>query len=302
MAAFGSGVALLSLAAAIVSLTRDLEIWSILATILGGWALGAAFVAAMERLGAAGLVLHVVVAIAAGAAGTTIGSWPTPPGDRVLAAIVVVGGIALAPAAGWVWLTLFGGLLGRVRVGRRPTDPPSLEWRAAPTGGAVVEVRAVPMSARSLAGMIALATVAAAIPVMVVLIGFSDVVARWGPRAFVVLVALPFAGLVYLCLRVYVGSRSVSYTIVFGSADVAVASADREERFAYREIELLRWRERGEFARLEVRTAMRHRTLLIGLTRGPALPPLSRRSVGLLEAEGLRVQISRDRQLTTYRR
>ncbi|MDT3329578.1 hypothetical protein Q9S78_02735 [Microbacterium sp. KSW-18] len=300
--ALGAGLALFALAVAVVLAASDLDIWSILLAVVGGWALGAAFVGAVERLGAAGLIVHVVVASAAGAVLATVGSWGDLQGSPVLRAVVVAGGIALAPASAWIWIALLGRVLGRIRVGRRPSPPSTLDWRAAPAGGAAVEVRAVSMSMRGLAAGIVLAIIAAAVLVIAVLIGLSDVFPRLGPRSLVVLVALPFAGLAYLALWAVVQHRSATYTITFGASDVRIANAGREERFAYRDIDLLRWRERGEYARLEVRTATTHRTLLVGLTRTPALPPLSRRTVGLLEAEGLTAQVSRDRALTTYRR
>lgn len=300
--AFAVGLLLLALAAVMMLATSDLDIWSILAAVLGGWAISAAFVDAVGRLGVAGLVVHVLVAISAAIVLAGVGSWGEPPGDPLLRAAVVAGGIAAAPAAAWIWIALLGRSLGRAPTGRRrlPQEQPTLEWRARPTGGAGLDVRAVPMSIRSLAGLIVLAIVATAVPVVAVVIGFSDVVARFGPRALVVVVALPFAGLAYLCLRAAFRRRSGEYTITFGAGEVRLASEAHEERFAYRDIEMLRWRERGEYARLEVRTAAAHRTLLTGLTRNPALPPLSRRTVGLLEAAGLTAEVSRDRALTTY--
>ncbi|CAL4858527.1 hypothetical protein [Microbacterium sp. MM2322] len=302
--AFGAGLLLLALVAAMMLATSDLDVWSILAAVLGGSAIGVAFVDAVERLGVAGLVIHLLVAISAGIVLAGVGSWGEPPDDPLLRAVVVAGGIAAAPAAAWTWIALLGRFLGRAHTGRRrpPQEQSTLEWRAAPTDGAVLDVRAVPMSIRSLAGLIVLAVVVTAVPVVAVVISFSDVVARFGPRTLVILVALPFAGLAYLCLWAVFRRRSGEYTITFGAGEVRLASGAREERFAYRDIEMLRWRERGEYARVEVRTAAAHRTLLVGLIRHPALPPLSRRTVDLLEAAGLTAQVSRDRAMTTYRR
>ena len=196
----------------------DLSFFPFLLMLVGGWCFGFAFVNATLHMvpRRAGVILHVVVAVAIGTAivvvgesgGVVLDSVPEP--GRAVAFVLT---FAAIPAAGWIWLGLISRLsdvFARQDARKRPT-PTTPEWEREESGdGSGVRFAGIPVRMRVLTGVIVGIVVVVGIFVASLLILLDDVVMRLGPQLLVIVVGAGIALPMYLALRAALQRRPVA--------------------------------------------------------------------------------------------
>lgn len=293
----------------------DLSFFPFLLMLVGGWCFGFAFVNATLRMvpTTGGVILHVVVAIAIGMAivfvgasgGDALDSVPEP--GRAVAFVLT---FAAIPAAGWIWLGLISRLsdvLARQDARKRPT-PTTPEWERAESGdGSGVRFAGIPVRMRVLTGVIVGIVVVVDIFVASLLILLDDVVMRLGPQLLVIVVGAGIALPMYLALRAALQRRTVECVVVFGNDEIRVKAGESSQTIPFRDLELLLWRSRSDYARIEVRGAGVDLSLIAGLAKPPVgrtaeLPALPRRVFRRLELAGMTEKRSRRDDVVTFHR
>lgn len=283
--------------------------------LLAGWFLGDALVTGIGRVGSRRIALLTHSGIAAVFA---VSAWLAVPHMADLPALlrgftpewawgagIVMGVVsALLPMAGWVWITFVTRLVGLIPTpGGGPSRPP--RWRSDPNGVSV-EFVAVPMSLRTLAVGIG----------CVVMFGGAGVAASAihvvpdrfeSPQLFILGAALVIGFALYSVVRVILRSLSRRWELTFGDDGLHMTVNGDAVWLRYDEIDGLSWRSTTEYARMEIVTAGRRTTALVGVARrvpgiSPTLPDLPRRVRDLLEARGLSEVRPQRPGIAAYRR
>lgn len=292
----------------------DLSFFPFLLMLVGGWCFGFAFVnATLHMPSRSGAVLHVVVAVVLGgtialvveSGGDLLDPFPEP-----VRAVSVVLQLAAIPAAGWIWLGLIGRLsdvFARRDAKKRPT-PTMPEWEREESGdGSSVRFPAIPLRMRVLTGTIVGIMVVVGLFATLLLIALDDIVMRLGPRLLIIVVGALIALPVYLAVTAVLRRRTIVCVVAFENDEIRVKTGDSNHTIPFRDLELLLWRSRSDYARIEVRGAGVDLSLITGLAKPPAgrsaeLPPLPRRVFRRLELSGMTEKRSRRDDVITFRR
>lgn len=320
------GVVLLVAAIVWTLAGADLDFFPFLLMLLGGFGLAFSFVNATMEMRPAwvGVVLHVAVAAALT---TTMIIVIEFDGAALLAdlpeparAIALVLQIAAGPATGWIWL----GLLSRVTdlfrrrdTAKRPAPTPPGWQREDTADGSRVEFPAVQLRMRALTIAIVLIVVVVGLAGAAMLIAVDEAGVVVGPRVAVIVVGAVLALPVYLVLRAAIRRRTLSCTVAFGDDELRIRAGSSTHRILFRDLEVLVWRTRSDYARVEVRGAGVQGvgvqragvdlSLIAGLAKPPSgstaeLPALPRRVFRRLELAGLTVQRTRRDEVVIFRR
>lgn len=272
-----------------------------LLTLVGGLLSGAAFVALTDRIRSPrrSIVAHLAGILVGG--GTAFAIMRFVDGadgaiDRPVLGALVFAQAFLAPAAGWMVLTLIARISARVA---QPSQPalPLPGWRRDGERW-VIAFTAVPMRVRTLTWMIlAVLLVTAAATVLLFLIADSWLL-RLGPVAVIVPLAVVIVLPGYLVLRAIHRRRAVPVRVEWAPQSIAISAGASSWSFPLHEIDRLRWREDTDYARIEVASASASVTLMTGLLRSSraaasTLPPLREEQIAALRRAGLRPQRSR---------
>ncbi|WP_406245483.1 hypothetical protein ACI7YT_10520 [Microbacterium sp. M] len=292
---------------------EDLSFFPFMLMLVGGWCLGFAFVNATLRMvpTRSGVILHVVVAIALGAAIVFVGESGADVLDSVPEpgrAVAFVLTFAAIPAAGWIWLGLvsrLGDVFARQDAKKRPT-PMTPEWEREESGdGSAVRFAGIPVRMRVLTGVLVGIVVVVGLFVASLLIVLDDVATRLGPQLMIIVVGAGIAMPVYLALRVVLQRRTVECVVAFGNDEIRVKAGESSHTIPFRDLELLLWRSRSDYARIEVRGDGVDLSLITGLAKPPAgrtaeLPALPRRVFRRLELAGMTEKRSRRDDVITF--
>lgn len=309
------GALLLAAAIAATLVGDDLSLFPFLLMLVGGWCFGFSFVNATLRLRPArtGVILHIVVAVLLSAALMAVVEFG---GDALASFSEPVRGIALVlqmaaiPAAGWIWL----GLIARVsdvftrrEAKKRPLPVPPAWMKEEDADGSAVRFPAIELRMRALTTAIIVIVGVAGAGVFLLLIALDDIVMRLGPRLMIILVGVVIALPVYLIFTAVLRRRTEACTVAFGDDELRVQAGDEMHVIPFRELELLLWRTRSDYARIEVVGAGTDLSLITGLAKPPTgfsaeLPPLPRRVFRRLQLAGLSLQESRRKDVVTFRR
>ncbi|WP_435746358.1 hypothetical protein [Microbacterium sp. PMB16] len=293
----------------------DLSFFPFLLMLVGGWCFGFSFVNATFRLRSrrTGAVLHVVVAVLLGAALMIVVEFgkdalsSLPESAR---GVVLVLQLAAIPAAGWIWL----GLIARVSdvftrrdAKKRPLPVPPVWVKEEDADGSAVRFPAIELRMRALTIAIIVIVGVGGTGAFLLLIALDDIVMRLGPRLMIILVGVLIALPAYLVFTAVLRRRTVQCTVAFGNDELRVQVGDEMQVIPHRELELLLWRTRSDYARIEIRGAGADISLITGLAKPPTgfsaeLPPLPRRVFRRLELAGLSLQESRRKDVVTFRR
>ncbi|UYO95644.1 hypothetical protein OED01_08425 [Microbacterium sp. M28] len=309
------GALLLGGAIAVTLAGDDLSFLPFLLMLVGGWCFGFAFVNATLRTVPArsGVILHTAVATALGAAivivgeagGDMLDSVPEP--GRAVAFVLT---FAAIPAAGWIWLGLIsrlGDVFARQDAKKRPT-PTTPEWEREENGdGSAVCFAAIPVRMRVLTGTTIGIVVVVGLVVVSLLIVLDDVVMRLGPQWMIIVIGAGVALPAYLALRAVLQRRTVECVVAFGDDEIRLTTRDSRHTVSFRDLELLLWRSRSDYARIEVRGAGVDLSLITGLAKPPAgrtaeLPALPRRVFRRLELAGMTEKRSRRDDVISFHR
>ena len=309
------GALLLAVAIAFTLAGDDLSFFPFLMMLVGGWCVGFAFVNATMRMVPArnGALLHAGIAVALGAAIAFVvesGGDLLEPLPEAVRAVAVVLQLAAIPAAGWIWLGLLsrvGDMLTRREAKKRPT-PTTPEWERDESGdGSSVRFPGIPLRMHVLTRTIIGIVLVAGVFTTLLLIALDDIVMRLGPRLMIILVGVVVALPVYLALTAVLRRRTASCVVAFGNDELRLQVGEEAHVVPFRDLELLLWRPRSDYARIEVRGAGVDLSLITGLARPPAgrtaeLPVLPRRVFRRLELAGLTLERSRRDDVITFRR
>ncbi|WP_223628245.1 hypothetical protein [Microbacterium sp. EST19A] len=309
------GALLLAVAIAFTLAGDDLSFFPFLLMLVGGWCVGFAFVNATMRMVPArnGVLLHTGVAVALGAAIAFVvesGGDLLDPFPAAVRAVAVVLQLAAIPAAGWIWLGLIGRLsdvFARRDARKRPT-PTTPEWEREESGdGSSVRFPGIPLRMRVLTGTIVAIVVVVGLFATLLLIAFDDIAMRLGPRLMIIVVGAVLALPMYLAVTAVLRRRTVECVVAFGNDEIRVNVGESSRTIPFRDLELLLWRSRSDYARIEVRGAGVDVSLIAGLAKPSAgrtaeLPVLPRRVFRRLELAGLALERSRRDDVITFRR
>jgi hypothetical protein len=312
---------------------NGLDLVPFLFTLVGGWSCGHGFVNATMRMSPPlrGAIVHLAGAVLAAAAiGAVVfgdkGAAAALP--DALSGVYLLVQMAAIPAVAWTWLALLSRAIGALP-GPRPRAalaPPA--WQR-DGDGSILRFRAIPLRMPALAGRIAALVVVVGAVVTLGLIVTGDFAERAGPRIVVILVGALVALPAYLLFLAVVRRRTAACTVRFGDDRVRLEIGTERHDLRWLDVDLLRWRRDGDYARLELRgrddgngtgegttagtgngTAVGVATkisLITGLTRprnavAPQLPGLPPRVVRALESAGLHREPSRRPTVETFRR
>jgi hypothetical protein len=309
------GTVLLLVAIGFTLLGDDLSFFPFLLMLIGGWCFGFAFVnATMDTVPARnGAILHVAVAVVLGALVAFViefGGDLLDPFPESVRGVAVVLQLAAVPATGWIWL----GLLSRVtdlfrrRDAKKRPLPVTPAWEREESGdGSIVRFPAIELRMRTLTQAIVAIVVVVGLLGVALLIALDDIVMRMGPRIALLLLGIVLGLPVYLLLTAILRRRTVQCTVAFGNDELRVRVGAELHTIPFRELELLRWRTRSDYARIEVRGAGADLSLVAGIAKPPRgfsaeLPPLPRRVYRRLELAGLALEKSRRDEVITFRR
>lgn len=282
-----------------------------LLAVVGGWLCGVGFVRATLRMRRPGIgvLAHAVGAVLAGvllwamvSLGPVIAGGLDEPGRAALA----VAQFASAPAAGWIWITLIGRVAALVS-SRAPRVAPPIGPAWEHEGKeSLLQFPAVPLRMRTLGLAIAAVVVVFGGIAATLLILTGDLAERLGPRLVIIVVGAGLALPGYLLLKALLHRRTVDCELRIGPERLRVRAGAMALDASFHEIDLLRWRCDGDYARLEVHCGGRELSLVAGIARvpkgtAPTLPLLPAIITRRLEAGGLWSSRSR-RGLTTFRR
>ncbi|MFK4761736.1 hypothetical protein ACI3KS_12435 [Microbacterium sp. ZW T5_45] len=291
-------VLLLAAGVAVTLLTEDLGIAQFLLLLGGGWCAGFSFVNAVEQMPRNGLVLHLAVTIVLAAILVTVitsGSALIESVPEPLRGVLLTLNLAAIPATGWIVL----GLLGRVTQGLRRREEARRPLRAVPDwqrddsgDGSIVAFTAIEMPFRALTRAIVWIVVLVGALAVVLLIAFSDIVLHFGARLSIIVVGVVLALPAYSILTARLRRRTVACTLALGNDEVRIDVGGAASVIRYSRLDHLLWREKSDYARVEVRGAGTDISLLVGIaTAAPGvaaeLPPLPRRIIRRFEREGL---------------
>ncbi|MFB6611440.1 hypothetical protein ACFCVO_14030 [Agromyces sp. NPDC056379] len=280
--------------------------------LVGGWLCGFSFVNATFRMTPVrrGVVNHVIGAVVSAALvvtaaefdGSLLATAPEPA--RISLAIVQ---FAAIPAAGWIWLALIGRVSAAVGTPKQPA-PIAPEWVRAERGrGSEVRFAAVPIPVRTLTIAIIVIVVVMSGVATLALIFVGDLVYALGARLTIIVVGVVFALPVYLAGRAVARRRTLACTVGFGNDRLWLTAGSTTTIVLFRDLELLVWRRKSDYARVEVRGADVEASLVTGIAAPPPgataeLPALPRRVLGRLHDEGFALERSRRGEVLTFRR
>ncbi|MFF2494090.1 hypothetical protein [Agromyces sp. NPDC058064] len=298
---------------------QGMEFVPYLLMLVGGWLCGFAFVNATLSMTPArtGAVVHVLGAVIAAAFvwfAVDVAPALLEAAPEWVAAGFVILQFAAIPASAWIWLGLISRATAAIgaRDARRAAGRPARvtpEWERATHGrGSAVRFAAVPLRMSTLTGIIIAITLVGGILCTVALIAVDDVVMNLGPRFAIVFVGVFIALPAYLLFRRRMRARTVDSVVEFGDDELRlVIGADAAvQRLPYRDLELLVWRARSDYARLEVRGSGLDVSLVAGVAAPrdgftAELPPLSRRVIGRLQDLGLTLERRRRGEVLVFR-
>ncbi|PRA79081.1 hypothetical protein [Microbacterium sp. MYb66] len=309
------GTVLLLVAIGFTLVGDDLSFFPFLLMLIGGWCFGFAFVnATMDMVPARnGAILHVAVAVVLGALVAFViefGGDLLDPFPESVRGVAVVLQLAAVPATGWIWL----GLLSRVtdlfrrRDAKKRPLPVTPAWEREESGdGSIVRFPAIELRMRTLTQAIVAIVVVVGLLGVALLIALDDIVMRMGPRIALLLLGIVLGLPVYLLLTAILRRRTAQCTVAFGNDELRVRVGAELHTIPFRELELLRWRTRSDYARIEVRGAGADLSLVAGIAKPPRgfsaeLPPLPRRVYRRLELAGLALEKARRDEVITFRR
>jgi hypothetical protein len=310
------GAALLLAAIGFTVAGDDLSFFPFLLMLVGGWCFGFAFVNATLGMVPArnGAVLHLGVAIVLGALVAFVAEFggallePLPAAVRGVAVVLQMAAI---PAAGWIWLALIGRVtdfFARRDAKKKPV-PVTPDWEREESGdGSVVRFPGIELRMRSLTQAIVAIVVVFGLLGVAALIALDDIVMRMGPRIAILLLGIVVGLPVYLAFTAMLRRRTQQCTVAFGNDELRVRVGEARYTIPFRELELLRWRTRSDYARVEVRGGSGvDLSVVTGITKPPRgfsaeLPPLPRRVHRRLELAGLTLEKSRREEVITFRR
>lgn len=273
-----------------------------LCVLVGGWAVAFAIVNALSALHErTAWIVHVVLAVAMaallssslsalGALEAVSAPWRSALGFAAL---------ALPPACGWVLLTLLGRVLGLLtgRAARRAAARPRLAWSEG-DGRPGLTVMAARVSRARVTAFVVVATIASGAVAAGAVIFAERWVSRLGPMLLVFLIGSVIVLPSYLIARAIANKRRIPLTLRWRTGAIIV-DTDASWTVPFATLTRLVWQERGDLARIELHTAQRSETYLVGLVRQDAgasseLPPLQRQMVRVLEDAGLPARVRRD--------
>lgn len=309
------GAVLLLVAIGFTLLGDDLSFFPFLLMLVGGWCFGFAFVnATMDMVPARnGAILHVGVAVVLGALVAFViefGGDLLDPFPEAVRGVAVVLQLAAVPATGWIWL----GLLSRVadlfarRDAKKRPPPVTPEWEREESGdGSIVRFPAIELRMRTLTQAIVAIVVVVGLFGVALLIALDAIVMRMGPRIAILLMGIVLGLPVYLLFTAILRRRTAQCTVAFGNDELRVRVGAELHTIPFRELELLRWRTRSDYARIEVRGAGVDLSLVAGIAKPPRgfsaeLPALPRRVYRRFELAGLTLEKSRRDEVITFRR
>jgi hypothetical protein len=279
--------------------------------VVGGCLCGAGFVGATLRIRRRGLgaLAHGIGAVLAGVllwAMVSFGAGLADVLNDPARAAFAVAQFASAPAAGWIWITLIGRVSALVSSRAQQVAPPAGPAWEHEGKESLLRFPAVPLRMRTLGLAIAAVVVVFGGIAATLLILTGDLAERLGPRLVIIVVGAGLALPGYLLLKALLHRRTVACEAWIGPERLRVRAGATALDASFHEIDLLRWRCDGDYARLEVRSGGRELSLVAGMARvpkgtAPTIPPLPAIITRRLEASGL--SSSRSRQgLTTFRR
>ncbi|WP_217181882.1 hypothetical protein [Streptomyces sp. AC495_CC817] len=307
------GVLLLATAVGLALGGSDLDIWHFILIIVGGWCLGAAFVNLTVRMPRDGVVLHVAGAVVIAAIMvflTEYGRRLVPIVGEQLATVAFVVQLAAVPAAAWIWI----GLLSRItdailrRDRRRGGERVTPEWERDERGdGSFVRFPGIEVRMRDVTLAIIGIVLAAGAVGVALMIWFDGVVMRLGPRMSIVLVGLVLGLPAYFALTAVLRRHTAACTLAFGNDEVRIKVDEASFVIRHRDLEYLRWRQKSDYARVEVRGGGVDLSLFTGLAKPPPgrtaeLPPIPRRVFRRLELAGFAMEESRRGEVITFHR
>lgn len=293
----------------------DLSFFPFLLMLVGGWCFGFAFVNATLGMVPArnGAILHLAVGVVLGALVAVViefgGDLLEPLPDAVRGVVVVLQ-LAAIPAVGWIWLGLISrvtDLLSRRDAKKRP-PPVTPEWEREESGdGSVVRFPAIELRMRTLTQAIVAIVVVVGLFGVALLIGLDDIVMQMGPRIAILLLGIVIGLPVYLLFTAILRRRTQACAVAFGNDELRVRVGTELHTIPFRDLEVLRWRRRSDYARIEVRGAGADLSLVAGIAKPPRgfsaeLPALPRRVFRRLELAGLTLEKSRRDEVVTFRR
>lgn len=310
------GAVLLLAAIAVTVAGDDLSFFPFLLMLVGGWCFGFAFVNATFDVVPArnGAILHLGVAIVLGALVAFVAEFggdllaPFPDAVRGVAVVLQMAAI---PAVGWIWL----GLLSRVtdlitrRDAKKRPPPVTPEWEREESGdGSIVRFPGIELRMRSLTQAIIAIVLVFGLLGVAALIALDDIVMRMGPRIALLLLGIVVGLPVYLAFTAILRRRTQQCAVAFGNDELRIRVGEVRYSIPFRDLELLRWRTRSDYARFEVRGGSGvDLSVVTGIAKPPRglsaeLPPLPRRVYRRLELAGLTVEKSRRDEVVTFRR
>lgn len=310
-----SGLTLLAVAVAWTLVSADLGFFGFLLMLIGGWAVGFAFVNATVEMRPPVVGVLVHVSVAAGLAAAMY--WMIEHSEEALAAlsapakaIVTVLQIAAVPAVGWIWLGLLSrlaDLLRRRESAHRPA-PRAPTWERDESGdGSRVEFSAIEVRMREITAWTVALVLIAGCGAVALLIALDDVVVHLGPKIAIIIVGVVIAMPVYLLFLAVLRRRAAACSVAFGNDELRIRIGARAHVIPFRTIERLVWRTASDYARVEVRAADVDLSLVVGLAKAAAgrtaeLPALPRRVFRRFELVGLVVEPARRDDIVTFQR
>ncbi len=206
--------------------------------------------------------------------------------------------LALPTACGWVLITLVSRFSNRVRcqAAQRALSIPLLDWS---DGDDQPRLRVVVarVSFRRLILLIVTVTVLGGALAGTAVFALEPWVSSMGPTLFIVLIGAVIMLPSYLLVRWLVNRHRLALTVRWGSGEV-VMDAGAAWKVPFTSLTRFVWQQTGNVARIEVHTAERCETYLVGMVRQhggirPQLPALREQMVKELERAGLRSARSR---------
>lgn len=288
-----------------------MEFFPFLLAIVAGWACGFSFVNATGRAVRMrrAVALHVFGAVASAAlvvVGAEFGGPFAAALPEPLGAVVLFLQFAAIPAAGWVWLALLARLVEAV--GRRsPHRVPVVPAWEREGDAAMVRFAAVPMRSRTLSLLIGVTAAVGGALAFALLVVLDDAVLRLGARLSIILVGV----LIALPLHLLIASRLRRLTrpcwVRLDGERLEIGVGGVRHGVPLRELEVLVWRPRSEYARVEARGGGLDVSLVVGVARTPngvaaELPEPTRHVRRTLEDAGLRLERAPGGRVLAFRR
>lgn len=310
------GVGLLTAAIVWTLASEDTGFFGFLLMLIGGWSLGFSFVnltmdirpallGTLLHLGVAALITAIMLVLVESKGSVLEGL------SEQARAVVLVLQLAVTPAAAWIWLGLLSrvsDLFTRRNAKKKRSDPVAPDWEREERGdGSGVSFAAIEMRMRTLTlTIIGIVVVVGAIGVTL-LIALDIAGVHFGPRMAVILMGIVLGLPAYLIFVSIVRRRQIACTVAFGNDELRIRMGDVTHVIPYRDLELLLWRSRTDYARVEVRGAGVDLSLMTGLAKQATgktaeLPELPRRVFRRFEIYGLTVEKSRRDEVITFRR